>query len=895
MKKIYLISMLVLLALLLFSFSLLTMERTKTLAGDLVCQEVATAPVVDGIVDDIWAEATELVVPLGETANPPNDPSKINNCSGCHAFDSEIQVTLKAVYNTDRIFMLATWPDSTASFTRGGSWSFANGSWEKPNGDQSEDRISFFWPMGEITGDPYSTGGCMTKCHMYWPTDNDPHVSTHGIVDDAWLESGRADIWHSKAARSDAVISATGTDLVIDTATSQITAGTYSTLGYADDKYVDIWQHDSINGEDGGRYGDKAQSGKSSYSHNRIGDKSRPKYMETAPADFADAMFLTQSEIDGGEVVGDATTGVSDADAATYWPQYAALNAVVPERILRQPEGSRGDLDLGTSWTDGTWTVEFSRELTNGNDDDVQFDILNEYLFNVAQFDNSRHGYEHRTSANYIMSFGAGNEEPGFVGSDACKVCHTDKYDSWKTTGHPYKFTVIEGGQEPVYPAEAINFQSQWMDSLGDGSHTWNDIAGVIGGYGWKSRFVGTDSYIVGTGGSAFSPGVGHNQFNFFGGEDHGWVNYEASNMHKVYNYGCFKCHTTGPDTAGSWLAGVDGLGSFAESGIGCESCHGPGSEHVAAPSTDNIDRVYEFAHQDNALAGLEIDGVNQTPDPASNDINFLCGTCHNRSYTNSINSGGGFIKHHEQWDEMMSGPHGAAGLSCKTCHDPHKRTIWDGDGITKTCSECHPDKAATINHSGSATCIDCHMPYAAKSGTKRGESGYKGDVRSHLLLIATDTASMFTADGSAVRDDETRAASLSPAYSCLGCHNDDPNDAIPEKTLDAAAAGAIGMHVDATRVTASNGLNLGIYPNPSNGPVRISVNLPENGDVRLSIINTSGHVVYTLPGIRYQKGSQVIFWDGKSNNGADIQPGYYFIKVSAGNLTAVEKIVLMR
>ncbi|MEN8229830.1 MAG: FlgD immunoglobulin-like domain containing protein [Bacteroidota bacterium] len=500
-------------------------------------------------------------------------------------------------------------------------------------------------------------------------------------------------------------------------------------------------------------------------------------------------------------------------------------------------------------------------------------------------------------SSNHTSPIGVSEEaaEATFVGSDACKTCHSDKYDTWIESGHPYKFTVVENGVEPTYPAEAVNFQAQWMDSLGDGSHTWNDIAGVIGGYGWKSRFVGTDGHVVGSGGSAFSAGVGHNQFNFYGGEDHGWVDYETSNMNKVYNYGCFKCHTTGGDTTGTWLAGVDGLGNFTEGGIGCESCHGPGSEHAASPSTDNIDRVYEFAHHDNSLGGLEIYGVVQTPDPASDDINFLCGTCHNRGYTNSIDAKGGYIKHHEQWDELMSGPHTDAGLTCKTCHNPHVRTIWDGDGITKTCSECHTDQVATVNHSGGATCIDCHMAYAAKSGTTRGKSGYKGDVRSHLLKITADTASMFTEDGSAVRDDDTRAASLSPGHACLGCHNDDPDDGIPDKTLEEAAAGAAGMHVDATRVAISNELNLGIYPNPSSGPTRISVDLPSAGQVGLSIYNASGQVVYELNRVVYPQGTQEIFWDGRSNNGSEVNPGYYFIKVSSGALTAVDKLVLMK
>jgi hypothetical protein len=89
---------------------------------------------------------------------------------------------------------------------------------------------------------------------------------------------------------------------------------------------------------------------------------------------------------------------------------------------------------------------------------------------------------------------------------------------------------VTPGNEGPVYPAEAGNFQYQWMERLGDGSHTWDDVAGVIGGYGWNARFVGTDGYIIGTAGSSFpDAGGGHNQINFFGGKFHGWVDYDAA------------------------------------------------------------------------------------------------------------------------------------------------------------------------------------------------------------------------------------------------------------------------------------------------------------------------------------------------------------------------------
>lgn len=492
----------------------------------------------------------------------------------------------------------------------------------------------------------------------------------------------------------------------------------------------------------------------------------------------------------------------------------------------------------------------------------------------------------------FLMSTGEYLVAQTFVGSDACAGCHSTKHADWIDSGHPYKFTIIENGQPPVYPPEAVNFQDQWMANLGDGTHDWSDIAGVIGGYGWKARFVGQDGHIVGTAGSAYSTGLGHNQFNFFGGEDYGWGNYHPADV-KIYNYGCFKCHTTGGDTIGTWLPNVPDLGNFTEGGIGCESCHGPGSDHIAGPSSSNIDRVYEFAHLNNSLGGLEINGVVQTPDPNGNDVTFLCGTCHNRDYKNPINASGGFIKHHEQWDEFTFTGHMENGLDCSTCHNPHKRTIWDGDAIIAACANCHADQVAVTNHSGNTTCVDCHMPYAAKSGTKRGESGFVGDVRSHLMKITVDTASMFTADGKWVRDDDEREASLSPAYTCLGCHNNDPNDNIPDKTLEEAVAAAKDMH-ETTSVFNPESIALGVYPNPSSGVTNISFDIRNSGPANIKIYNATGQLVYKVER-DFAAGNHVIRWDSESNTGAEVISGYYFIKVTSGTLSSVQKLVLVK
>ncbi len=483
-------------------------------------------------------------------------------------------------------------------------------------------------------------------------------------------------------------------------------------------------------------------------------------------------------------------------------------------------------------------------------------------------------------------------EAQTYVKSESCKACHPTKYTDWEASGHPYKFNVIENDQAPTYPAEAVNYQSTWLANLGDGTHDWSDIAGVIGGYGWKARFVGKDGHLIGTFGSSYDDaGMGQNQINFWAGEDLGWADYHPNDV-KIYNYGCFKCHTTGGDTTGTWLAGVDGLGTFSEGGIGCEACHGPGSDHIAAPTKANIDKVYEQVHQDNSVGGLETYGVLQTPDPDGDDINFMCGSCHNRGYTNIIDASGGFVKHHEQWDEMTTTRHGEIGLTCITCHDPHKRVIWDGDGIIKNCTECHTTQAATTNHGPGASCIDCHMPFAAKSGAKRGASGYVGDVRSHLLVINTDTANMFTADGKAVRDDADRSAALSPRYSCMGCHNNDPGDNIPDQTIMEASAAAYNMHGTVNlNPVAKKDISVDVFPNPAISYANISVTLINASTVGMKIYNASGKLIYEGPENFLPAGKHAMTWNAVQ----DVPSGVYFIKVQGNEVSALKKFVLTK
>lgn len=245
-------------------------------------------------------------------------------------------------------------------------------------GEGSEDRITFLWEITPL--ESYDAAGCYIKCH--------PEFGRAG----AFLENEgeRADLWHMKAARSLPFLAAIQSGDVEVDEEHQATSGTFSFHGYLDDRLLG-YDEPPHQGE-GGWQGDE---GGPSFENNRNPDGSKPLYMEKAPQDFLDAMVLTRTEIDGGEALDVATARASELREAAEL--YMSFGAVIPESILRQPEGSRGDVEQAAVWEDGVWHTEIRRSLVTGNEDDVQFDDLQRtYRFSIAVMDDSN-GSRHST------------------------------------------------------------------------------------------------------------------------------------------------------------------------------------------------------------------------------------------------------------------------------------------------------------------------------------------------------------------------------------------------------------------------------------------------------------------------------------------------------------------
>ncbi len=346
-----------------------------------------------------------------------------------------------------------------------------------------------------------------------------------------------------------------------------------------------------------------------------------------------------------------------------------------------------------------------------------------------------------------------------FAGSDKCMSCHQENYDKWVDSGHPYKLTKIDGqSPELQFPDHAAFPNDIVVPPTG---YTWDDISYTIGGYGWKMRWIDNDGFIV--------TGIPSNQYNF---ETETWSDYHLLDPtgSKEYNSDCGRCHTTGwvDSDDGDDTNNQDGMkgmtGTFFAGGVHCEQCHGMGTRHVAA----------------NADFRMTVDSSSA-----------FCGKCHTRDEENRIeyDTGRGFIKHHEQYDEWLHSPHNsdARGTGCNDCHDPHSSVKFDdvlaSIGTTKTCTDCHSIAAgsdqdydgANLKHMVKIDCKFCHMPKASRSAINLTD--YVGDIRTHIFNINSDAVGaaegMFISDDKFVKTDEVGQAAVTLDFACYSCHSD--------------------------------------------------------------------------------------------------------------------------
>ncbi len=157
----------------------------------------------------------------------------------------------------------------------------------------------------------------------------------------------------------------------------------------------------------------------------------------------------------------------------------------------------------------------------------------------------------------------------------------------------------------------------------------------------------------------------------------------------------CIECHSTTGQVRGTKVADL-------RPNVGCESCHGPGRQHLVAVELKQTDLAMKFAPSA-ATAEEEI---------------HLCGQCHRLPEAKNTLP--------DPDDEKLARfqPVGLmqslcfrrskGELRCSTCHNPHEAVVRESQGYNVKCRDCHSRKRglnADCPVSPVGDCVACHMP----------------------------------------------------------------------------------------------------------------------------------------------------------------------------------------
>lgn len=355
---------------------------------------------------------------------------------------------------------------------------------------------------------------------------------------------------------------------------------------------------------------------------------------------------------------------------------------------------------------------------------------------------------------------------PSYVGSEQCTDCHTEAAAAWQgshhalawtlpgpdtiiadfdgtsfthdgsttefsQTGGEYRMTITErDGSTTAYPVHSvvgIEPLQQYLLETETGRLQSNDIVWDAEKKQWYTLYPDQDLPI---------------------GDGLHWTG-----PYKTWNARCAECHATGyKRNFGKKTHKY--ASSEAEIGVGCESCHGPGSAHLDWAAG----RAVTKSPVDLNELGLTI---SLTSDAGAETQIQQCAGCHSRretigdgnpipgtpfhdAYNLSVLRPGLYQNDGQVLDEVyvygsfLQSKMYARGVTCTNCHEPHSAGFKiEGNGL---CTQCHseagnPDfptlsKASydSPSHhfhedgSAGAQCKNCHMP----------EKTYMGiDVRS--------------------------------------------------------------------------------------------------------------------------------------------------------------------
>ncbi|MCD6433163.1 MAG: hypothetical protein J7L21_03900 [Sulfurimonas sp.] len=383
-----------------------------------------------------------------------------------------------------------------------------------------------------------------------------------------------------------------------------------------------------------------------------------------------------------------------------------------------------------------------------------------------------------------------------FVGSAKCVECHDENHKSWSHSRHPKMIQDLVKNPSVVV--------ADFSKLPNDANFALKDAIYSVGGK-FKQRFMmrkdinGSEDYILGN----YQWNVQTQKWQGFKPWKYWYKDaYPHANEELPTSRACDGCH----------FSGFMSKEKRVESGIACESCHGPASKHIADPKSkvyiaslsDPVrqNEVCLQCHMRNRDIRLKDQNISEIYGDARDYpfgyeagkslskyklvAPFVLGQETKEFYANGMGK-----KNRMQGNEFVHSIKAKHGITCINCHDPHtlEPTAEKNSGNT-LCMKCHsfgspigPHQSSLEKHtkhkadSTGSLCVECHMP---KVGKHTGKSPIT--VRTHSFGFVTPK--------------ETLAYKMpKETNACYACHKEGTNEHRDMKTLqnDLESWGMIG------------------------------------------------------------------------------------------------------
>ncbi len=349
-----------------------------------------------------------------------------------------------------------------------------------------------------------------------------------------------------------------------------------------------------------------------------------------------------------------------------------------------------------------------------------------------------------------------------FVGEDACRTCHSEKFASYQSTAHHLTSqrttknavlgSFVEGENILKTSDAALHFR---MDAKPDGLYqtavwgippatvTRSEKMDVIIGSGRKgqSYLFWKDDHLLQLPVSYWT-------------DLHTWINSPGyrdgeANFERRVISNCFGCHLTYATAIGSPVLSNRFEKASLVMGISCERCHGPARQHVNAMMAKKIETKI----------------INPAKLPRDNQVN-VCAQCHGGlrapladpfTYTpgDSLDK---YFRKDPASPSTTAAVHGnqvallqlsrcyqsSANMSCSTCHDVHQSQR-DAAEFSPRCLTCHRVESCgefpKLHEKIAANCVTCHMPVQSSNVIISNLNGKPthAQVRSHWIKVYPD------------------------------------------------------------------------------------------------------------------------------------------------------------